>query len=299
MQNLSKKEIENLTFIVKDRFLFHSWTPKAVFSLVASPLVKILLLLFIRWNKNRSYTEKVKYPLWLGGWVGAWLAILRIFNSISVISGRWTGDNEKLCAMEPCLRLERSPPRAGLEPRTAPSIGQGLTYWVTGAPRHWLNWADAQTDLTILRSDMLVFSNDVPQCWLVCIGRSIDWFESRLLEILDNEFINFFYNISPSKFLTYQTQDSNTRCWGRNKGIREEASKKILKCEFLISSADKSLVDLPPYIFSAVKFSSYHFLLASLNDGPPPPPPPFEGDPLLIESLKQFLYFKGPTKKSF
>ena len=50
------------------------------------------------------------------------------FNSISVISGRWTGDNEKLCAMEPRLRLERSPPRAGLEPRTAPSIGQGLTY---------------------------------------------------------------------------------------------------------------------------------------------------------------------------
>ena len=62
--------------------------------------------------------------------MGAILAISRISNSISVISGRCTGDNEKLCAMEPRLRLERSPPRAGLEPRTAPSIGQGLT---TGA----------------------------------------------------------------------------------------------------------------------------------------------------------------------
>ena len=48
---------------MKDRFLFHLWTPKAVFSLVASPLVKILLLMLIRWKKNRSYTEKVKYPL--------------------------------------------------------------------------------------------------------------------------------------------------------------------------------------------------------------------------------------------
>ena len=28
------------------------------------PLVKILLLVSIRWNKNRSYTEKVKYPLY-------------------------------------------------------------------------------------------------------------------------------------------------------------------------------------------------------------------------------------------
>ena len=36
-----------------------------VFSLVASPLVKIQLLVFIRWNKNRSYTEKIKYPLFI------------------------------------------------------------------------------------------------------------------------------------------------------------------------------------------------------------------------------------------
>ena len=30
-----------------------------------------------------------------------------LFNSISVISGRWFDDNERLCAMELCLRLRR------------------------------------------------------------------------------------------------------------------------------------------------------------------------------------------------
>ena len=30
-----------------------------------------------------------------------------LFNSISVISGRWANDNERLCAMESRLRLRR------------------------------------------------------------------------------------------------------------------------------------------------------------------------------------------------
>ena len=30
-----------------------------------------------------------------------------LFNSISVISGRFEIDNERLCAMEPCLRLAK------------------------------------------------------------------------------------------------------------------------------------------------------------------------------------------------
>ena len=30
-----------------------------------------------------------------------------LFNSISVISGRWANDKERLCAMELCLRLRR------------------------------------------------------------------------------------------------------------------------------------------------------------------------------------------------
>ena len=54
------------------------------------------------------------------------------FNSISVISGQWLGDNKRLCV--PCLQLERSPPQAGLKHRTTRPIGQCLTYRVTVAP---------------------------------------------------------------------------------------------------------------------------------------------------------------------
>ena len=49
-------------------------------------------------------------------------AILRPFqhfNSISVLSGHWADDNERLCAMEPLLRLARFPTPAVLEPETA------------------------------------------------------------------------------------------------------------------------------------------------------------------------------------
>ena len=34
-------------------------------------------------------------------------------SSISVTSGRWFGDNERLCPMEPRLKLERLQPQAG------------------------------------------------------------------------------------------------------------------------------------------------------------------------------------------
>ena len=36
-----------------------------------------------------------------------------LFNSISVISGRWEIDNERLCAMELCLWLRRFCPERG------------------------------------------------------------------------------------------------------------------------------------------------------------------------------------------
>ena len=51
-----------------------------------------------------------------------------LFNSISVISGRWADDNERLCAMEPCLRLKKSSPPADIELGTARSVGQRLTH---------------------------------------------------------------------------------------------------------------------------------------------------------------------------
>ena len=39
------------------------------------------------------------------------------FYSISVISGRWDADNERLCAMEPSYWSERFPPLAGFGPQ--------------------------------------------------------------------------------------------------------------------------------------------------------------------------------------
>ena len=41
------------------------------------------------------------------------------FSTVFVISGRWMDDNERLCAMEPRLRLKRYPLQAGIEPGTA------------------------------------------------------------------------------------------------------------------------------------------------------------------------------------
>ena len=39
----------------------------------------------------------------MDGWMDDLPVILHSFNSISVISGQWVGDNERLCIKEPCL----------------------------------------------------------------------------------------------------------------------------------------------------------------------------------------------------
>ena len=44
------------------------------------------------------------------------LLLYVLFISISVISGRWADDNEKLCAMEARLRLKRFPFERGSNP---------------------------------------------------------------------------------------------------------------------------------------------------------------------------------------
>ena len=41
---------------------------------------------------------------------------------------------ERLCAVEPCLRLKRPLPQVGLELETTRSVGQCLTCWAAGAP---------------------------------------------------------------------------------------------------------------------------------------------------------------------
>ena len=47
-----------------------------------------------------------------------WVRVLRPFNSISVISRRWKGEHERLCAMKRRLGLGRISPPAGFEPAT-------------------------------------------------------------------------------------------------------------------------------------------------------------------------------------
>ena len=55
----------------------------------------------------------------VSGRLDGWMDPLRfcvLFNSISVISGRCSDDNERLCAMEPRLRFEKISPRTGILP---------------------------------------------------------------------------------------------------------------------------------------------------------------------------------------
>ena len=44
------------------------------------------------------------------------------FSSVSTVSGRWTDDYERLCEMEPRLKLKKSPPQTGIEPGTDRSV---------------------------------------------------------------------------------------------------------------------------------------------------------------------------------
>ena len=50
--------------------------------------------------KFTQHLRTTRPPLWLEEWLDV------LFDSISVISGQWAGDNERLCAMELRLRLK-------------------------------------------------------------------------------------------------------------------------------------------------------------------------------------------------
>ena len=56
-----------------------------------------------------------------------------ILNSILVLSWQWDGDNERLCAMEPCLHIKRFLP-LGIKLGTARSAGQPLIHPAIEAP---------------------------------------------------------------------------------------------------------------------------------------------------------------------
>ena len=56
-----------------------------------------------------------------------------LFNSISLLSGWWVSDNERVCNGT-LIMIEKFSPQEGLEPGTTRSVGQVLTHWATGAP---------------------------------------------------------------------------------------------------------------------------------------------------------------------
>ena len=58
-----------------------------------------------------------------------------LFSSFSVILGRWVGDNESRCTIEPRLRLKRFTPLARLEPGTARSVASALPTELPGLLR--------------------------------------------------------------------------------------------------------------------------------------------------------------------
>ena len=53
-----------------------------------------------------------------------WVGDLRFYVRFFQCFRRWEGDNERLCAMEPRLRLERFQLQTCLKPRTARSVGR-------------------------------------------------------------------------------------------------------------------------------------------------------------------------------
>ena len=79
-------------------------------------------------EKHKSASDMLKFRRWMDGWP----VILHPFNSITVISGWWADDTERLCKTEPNLCLRRFLPQAGLKLGTARSVGQclnPLSYW--------------------------------------------------------------------------------------------------------------------------------------------------------------------------
>ena len=79
------------------------------------------------WGRSNIFLSLIIFlhflPLsWKGGWMNDEYLCL-FYNSISVISGQWAGDNQRMCAMEPRLQMKKSSPQAGLEPGAARSVG--------------------------------------------------------------------------------------------------------------------------------------------------------------------------------
>ena len=137
------------------------------------------------WKLSHGMTKPTKWSVrpakTRSAWASAqsdqmdgWVRVLRPFDSISVISRRWKGEHERLCAMKRRLSSGRISLPAGIEPvtpwsevgsanRSATRTLQSLIRvsadrlkqnWVLSYPlraqrRLWSDWADAQADLSL------------------------------------------------------------------------------------------------------------------------------------------------------
>ena len=110
--------------------------PQAEFAL---PLSKVCVRAWFQWvflristifvstSKGCTFHQKFGFiisNIWFetsfhnsfGKWMDGSVRVLRPFNSISVISRRWKGEHERLCAMKRRLGSGRISPPAGFEP---------------------------------------------------------------------------------------------------------------------------------------------------------------------------------------
>ena len=64
-------------------------------------------MLFVTWNGVMQVGMKFKrHGPWIDGWITFGSKSV-LFKNVSVVSRRWTGDNEMLCAMGPHFLLKR------------------------------------------------------------------------------------------------------------------------------------------------------------------------------------------------
>ena len=91
-------EIRSVRFLCFDHAICSPTTPSA------------FLLTFHSWVNGRRTT--------IASCMDGWVRVLRPFNSISVISRRWKGEHEWLCAMKRRLGSGRISPPARFEPAT-------------------------------------------------------------------------------------------------------------------------------------------------------------------------------------
>ena len=105
------------------------------------------------------------------GWMNG-LQFYDLFNSISVILGRWMGDNEGLCAMESRFRLKIFSPQERLIHGSARSVDKRLTILATGAPVRTGNVWKRFCTFSHIRNIFIFFSNTKLQSTLDFVDKS-------------------------------------------------------------------------------------------------------------------------------